>query len=157
MGIGSGDDYRWILGQFAALGRTEVVEALLDADMAADALGWSNFTPLAAGAGRDPGQVAAGLRAWPDVEDAQAGDRLSMTLTPRRTRSRPGAHRLHGWYAADALGMLPAIGRTVRVCSACPATGQTVSVSGRGHVAPCPVVVAALRELSTEHDRPVSL
>ena len=41
-----GDDYGWILGQFALLGRTEVVRALLDAGMHVDTRGWSNFTPL---------------------------------------------------------------------------------------------------------------
>jgi ankyrin repeat protein len=40
------DDYGWILGQFAVLGRTEVVGALLDAGMAVDTRGLSNFTPL---------------------------------------------------------------------------------------------------------------
>jgi ankyrin repeat protein len=39
-------DYGWILGQFALLGRTEVVGALLDAGMDVDTRGWSNFTPL---------------------------------------------------------------------------------------------------------------
>ena len=39
-------DYGWILGQFAALGRTDVVGALLDAGMPVDTRGWSNFTPL---------------------------------------------------------------------------------------------------------------
>jgi Ankyrin repeats (many copies) len=46
LGIRSGDDYGWILGQFASLGRTEVVRALLDAGMGVDTRGWSNFTPL---------------------------------------------------------------------------------------------------------------
>jgi ankyrin repeat protein len=40
------DDYGWILGQFALLGRTDVVRSLLDAGMAVDSRGWSNFTPL---------------------------------------------------------------------------------------------------------------
>jgi ankyrin repeat protein len=40
------DDYGWILGQFALLGRTDVVRSLLDAGMAVDTRGWSNFTPL---------------------------------------------------------------------------------------------------------------
>ncbi|MDQ6784758.1 MAG: ankyrin repeat domain-containing protein [Actinomycetota bacterium] len=40
------DDFGWILGQFALLGRTEVVRALLDAGLAVDTRGWSNFTPL---------------------------------------------------------------------------------------------------------------
>lgn len=39
-------DFGWILGQFAGLGRTEVVAALLDDGMAVDTRGWSNFTPL---------------------------------------------------------------------------------------------------------------
>jgi ankyrin repeat protein len=38
--------YGWILGQFALLGRTDVVRNLLDAGMAVDTRGWSNFTPL---------------------------------------------------------------------------------------------------------------
>jgi hypothetical protein len=40
------DDYSWILGQFALLGRTEVVQELLDTGMPVDTRGWSNFTPL---------------------------------------------------------------------------------------------------------------
>jgi ankyrin repeat protein len=40
------DDFGWILGQFALLGRTEVVRALLDTGMPVDTRGWSNFTPL---------------------------------------------------------------------------------------------------------------
>jgi len=49
-----GADYRWILGQFAQLGRTEIVRLLLDAGLAVDSRDWSNFTPLdqAAGHGR---------------------------------------------------------------------------------------------------------
>jgi ankyrin repeat protein len=39
-------DYGWILGQFALLGRTDVVRSLLDAGMPVDTRGWSNFTPL---------------------------------------------------------------------------------------------------------------
>ncbi|HSI93839.1 MAG TPA: ankyrin repeat domain-containing protein, partial [Jiangellaceae bacterium] len=38
--------YGWILGQFALLGRADVVRNLLDAGMAVDTRGWSNFTPL---------------------------------------------------------------------------------------------------------------
>ena len=38
--------YGWILAQFAVLGRTDVVRALLDAGMPVDTRGWSNFTPL---------------------------------------------------------------------------------------------------------------
>jgi ankyrin repeat protein len=38
--------YGWILGQFALLGRTEIVRALLDDGMPIDTRGWSNFTPL---------------------------------------------------------------------------------------------------------------
>jgi ankyrin repeat protein len=46
LGNPRGDDYGWIFGQFALLGRTDVVEALLGAGMAVDTRGWSNFTPL---------------------------------------------------------------------------------------------------------------
>ncbi len=45
-GLPAGSDYRWILGQFASLGRTDIVQALLDAGMPVDTRGWSNFTPL---------------------------------------------------------------------------------------------------------------
>ena len=40
------NDYGWILGQFALLGRTDVVRSLLDAGLPVDTRGWSNFTPL---------------------------------------------------------------------------------------------------------------
>src|ERR671922_232475 len=40
------DDYGWILGQFALLGRTDVVGALIDSGIDVDTRGWSNFTPL---------------------------------------------------------------------------------------------------------------
>jgi len=40
------DDFGWILGQFALLGRTGVVQALLDSGMPVDTRGWSNFTPV---------------------------------------------------------------------------------------------------------------
>jgi ankyrin repeat protein len=46
LGMASDSDYRWILGQFALLGQTHVVRALLDAGMPVDSRGWSNFTPL---------------------------------------------------------------------------------------------------------------
>jgi ankyrin repeat protein len=46
LGIPPSGDYGWILGQFALLGRTDVVRALLDDGMAVDTRGWSNFTPL---------------------------------------------------------------------------------------------------------------
>ncbi len=41
-----GTDYRWILGQLALLGRTDVVRSLIDAGIPVDSRGWSNFTPL---------------------------------------------------------------------------------------------------------------
>ena len=41
-----GRDSRWLLGQFALLGRLDVVRALLDAGLPVDSRGWSNFTPL---------------------------------------------------------------------------------------------------------------
>jgi Ankyrin repeats (many copies) len=46
LGNPPGTDYGWILGQFAALGRTDVVRALVEAGMPVDTRGWSNFTPL---------------------------------------------------------------------------------------------------------------
>jgi len=46
LGNPPGNDFRWILGQFALLGRTDVVRALLDDGMPVDTRGWSNFTPL---------------------------------------------------------------------------------------------------------------
>jgi Ankyrin repeats (many copies) len=46
LGNPRGEDYGWILGQFALLGRTNVVRALLDEGMTVDTRGWSNFTPL---------------------------------------------------------------------------------------------------------------
>ncbi|MEV4475566.1 ankyrin repeat domain-containing protein [Nonomuraea sp. NPDC049504] len=46
LGVPHDGDFGWLLGQFALLGRTEVVRALLDAGMAVDTRGYSNFTPL---------------------------------------------------------------------------------------------------------------
>ena len=46
LGIPDDGRYGWILGQFALLGRTAVVRALLDSGMDVDTRGWSNFTPL---------------------------------------------------------------------------------------------------------------
>jgi ankyrin repeat protein len=46
LGNPDGAGYGWILGQFALLGRTEVVRALLDSGLPVDTRGWSNFTPL---------------------------------------------------------------------------------------------------------------
>jgi Ankyrin repeats (3 copies) len=40
------DGSGWLLGQFALLGRVDVVRALLDAGMDVDTRGWSRFTPL---------------------------------------------------------------------------------------------------------------
>lgn len=46
LGVRNPGDYSWILGQFALLGRVDVVRSLLDGGMAPDTRGWSNFTPL---------------------------------------------------------------------------------------------------------------
>ncbi len=40
-----GDGPGWLLGQFALLGRTDVVRTLLDGGMHVDTRGWSGFTP----------------------------------------------------------------------------------------------------------------
>ncbi|GAB3509246.1 ankyrin repeat domain-containing protein [Amycolatopsis cihanbeyliensis] len=70
LGNPCGEDYGWILGQFALLGRTEVVRSLLDAGMSVDTRGWSNFTPLdqAAMHGRT-GTVRLLLERGADVTD----------------------------------------------------------------------------------------
>jgi ankyrin repeat protein len=46
--LGNPDDgeYGWILGQFALLDRTEIVQALIDSGRDVDTRGWSGFTPL---------------------------------------------------------------------------------------------------------------
>lgn len=41
-----GQDSGWLLGQFALLGQTNVVSALLGAGLPVDTRGWSSFTPL---------------------------------------------------------------------------------------------------------------
>ena len=46
LGNPDGDGYGWVLGQFALLGHTEVVRALLDSGLPVDTRGCSNFTPL---------------------------------------------------------------------------------------------------------------
>jgi alkylmercury lyase len=86
---------------------------------------------LAAAAGRAPEEVAALLRAVPGVE-WDTGGRVAgagMTLNPTPHRVEAGGHQLYAWCAPDALGMLPAIGLTVRISSPCPATGQTITVT----------------------------
>jgi hypothetical protein len=86
---------------------------------------------LAAAAGRATDEVAALLRAIPDVE-WDADGRVTgagMTLNPTPHRVETGGHQLYAWCAPDALGMLPAIGRTVRISSPCPAISQTISVT----------------------------
>lgn len=46
LGVDRRGGYGWILGQFALLGRTDIVRTLLDAGMDVDTRGWSNFTPI---------------------------------------------------------------------------------------------------------------
>ncbi|WP_214316738.1 ankyrin repeat domain-containing protein [Nonomuraea sediminis] len=46
LGLPDRTDFGWILGQFAVLGRTDVLRALLDAGWPVDTRGWSDFTPL---------------------------------------------------------------------------------------------------------------
>ncbi len=77
-------------------------------------------------AGRDPGEIAAIRQAirgveW-DADGRVAG--IGMRLNPTRHRVETGGHRLYAWYAADALGVLPAIGRTVRIASAARRPGR---------------------------------
>ena len=86
LGNPPGHDFGWILGQFALLGRTDVVAALLDAGMAVDTRGWSNFTPLdqAAMHGRTE-TVAYSLSAVPTSPTPP-----STTSTRRRSTRRFG-------------------------------------------------------------------
>jgi hypothetical protein len=74
-GIPSDTGYGWILGQFASLGRTDVVRALLEAGMPVDTRGWSNFTPLdqAAMHGRNE-TVRLLIERGADVHDGAFGD-----------------------------------------------------------------------------------
>ena len=59
------------------------------------------YTP----AGQDPGEVAAGPRARPEVQwDAEGrvtGLAMTLTLTPHQVQTS-AHHRLHAWCAADA-------------------------------------------------------
>jgi alkylmercury lyase len=91
----------------------------------------ASVAELAAAAGRAPEEVAALLRAIPDVEWDTEGrvTGAGLTLNPTPHRVQAGGHQLYAWCAPDALGMLPAIGRTVRISSPCPATGQTITVT----------------------------
>jgi ankyrin repeat protein len=75
LGVHRQDDYGWILGQFALLGRTDVVRSLIDVGMAVDTRGWSNFTPLeqAAMHGRDE-TVRLLIERGADVHDCAFGD-----------------------------------------------------------------------------------
>ncbi|MGH3293709.1 MAG: alkylmercury lyase MerB [Trebonia sp.] len=105
---------------------------------------------LAAAAGVTPDEVTAALRAVNGVE-WDAGGRVTgygMTLNPTPHRVETGGHRRYAWCAADALGMLPAIGRTVRISSECPETGRTVTVTagpeGVRDVHPAGAVVSAI-------------
>jgi alkylmercury lyase len=105
---------------------------------------------LAAAAGRDPDETAAILRSVPDVE-WDADDRvtgLGMTLNPTPHHVEVDGHLVYAWCAADALGMLPAIGRTVRISSDCPETRRTVTVTagpeGVRDVQPPEAVVSAV-------------
>ncbi|MGH3479894.1 MAG: ankyrin repeat domain-containing protein, partial [Nocardioidaceae bacterium] len=112
------EDFGWILGQFALLGRTAVVQALLDSGMPVDTRGWSNFTPLdqAAMHGRtetvrlliergsdlhdcafDDGPHAVGLRHVGVAEQPGRGRRLSGddrdTARGQRTDAALATHR----------------------------------------------------------------
>lgn len=110
----------------------------------------ASVAELAAAAGQDPDEVAALLHAMPDVEwDAEGrvtGAGMTLNHTPHQVEA--DGHRLYAWCAPDALGMLPAIGRTVRISSACPATGQTITVTagpdGVRDVHPAAAVVSAI-------------
>jgi alkylmercury lyase len=86
---------------------------------------------LALAAGLAPGEADAILREVNGVERDADGrvTGMGMTLNPTPHQVETGGHRLYAWCAADALGMLPAIGRTVRITSACPETGEAVTIT----------------------------
>ena len=111
LGNPDGEEYGWILGQFALLGRTEVVRTLLDSGLPVDTRGWSNFTPLdqAAMHGRtqtvqllidrgadlhdcafdEDGPHPAGLRHLGHTEQPRRGRRLPRHRAGAACRRRP--------------------------------------------------------------------
>lgn len=100
------------------------------------------------------GHPAHQIPAWfPEDEGAEWGadGRLvgqGMSLNPTPHRVEVDGHALYAWCAADALGMMPAIGRSVAISSRCPATGQTVTVTaspeGVQEVHPADAVVSVV-------------
>lgn len=81
-----------------------------------------------------------------DTEGRLVGQ--GMTLNPTTHRVDVDGHTLYAWCAADALGMLPAIGRSVQITSPCRATGRTVAVAvnpdGVEDVQPAAAVVSVV-------------
>ncbi len=74
-GVHEQGDYGWILGQFALLGRTDVVGSLIDGGMAVDTRGWSNFTPLEQAAMHGRGEtVQLLIQRGADVNDCAFDD-----------------------------------------------------------------------------------
>lgn len=80
--------------------------------------------------GKPSDRLAADLSGDSDVEWDAEGRVIGVgiTLTPTPHRVEVNGNTLYAWCAADALGMLPAVGRSVRITSACHATGQPVTV-----------------------------
>lgn len=111
---------------------------------------------LARAGGPAPEEIQAALRAISDVEwDAEGRvTGFGMTLNPTPHQVVADGHRLYGWCAADVLGMLPAIGRTVTITSQCPATGQAVTVTagpdGVRDIYPPEAVVSAILTAAPE-------
>jgi len=119
------DDFGWILGQFALLGRTDVVRSLLDVGMPVDTRGWSNFTPLdqAAMHGRTD-TVRLLIERGADLNDCAFDDEgptpldcalwgCRTTAQTTATTSEPSRH----WSPPAPLrgcGRQPAIGRSTR-------------------------------------------
>ena len=142
LGNPDGDDYGWILGQFALLDRTEIVAALLDSGLDVDTPGWSGFTPLvqAAAHGRratvelliERGASLTG-RAWegrgpPAARRRHLGDPEQPRARWRLPRHRRGARdgrRVDGSRAAERRpGRRPRPGATRRLVSGrAPAVG----------------------------------
>lgn len=86
---------------------------------------------LAAEAGWPVERMQAALGAFPGVDWDDRGRvaGLGLTLRPTQHRFEVGGHILFTWCAMDTLVFPLLLGRAAHVESACPATGQTISLT----------------------------
>jgi alkylmercury lyase len=101
---------------------------------------------------REPSEVASALRELPEVfldDRERLVGVLGLTIeeTPHLLRLDDD-RRLYGWCAWDALYIPPVLGRSARVESRCPTTGEPVALrvtpEGVDDVSPPGVVLSAL-------------